>query len=504
MNKAEQYKMTYGMNNAAMYIPLILAFTLIYFETFSWIVGTWSTYQGSHGPVILAISLYMIWTKRGSFRNMEASANLPFGIALTIAGCLLLISGRLSSLLLLQYLSLNITLLGVVLLLWGTSYLKMLWYPIGYLIFMFPIFSEVLDIFSIYLQSAAAWIAYNILNIAGITVYRHGQFIELPSVALEVARECNGINHIMALVSLAIPLAYWTQKSWTKRLVLITMAFPVGIVANGLRVTIIGLYAFYKPDGPVHGPYDLFYVSFIFFFGMFILVALSSVLAGKRSGTEGGGKEKPILSEYTVHDYPPRQIFPLVSGVVIFLLAGAYLFFLKPEPVDLARPIEEFPYKVGTWTGRDVNFTELPFSYFLADNELKRVYQDDRGHEIKLYIGYFRSQSQEREVVHYRFDPLQTNARKIPLDIESGVTNIKMSKSDEMNNRRSIYFWYNINGGVLTDRYAAKTATILHAFLHRRTNAAIVVIAADGADKEKFDIEFIRDAFPVIQTYLRS
>lgn len=494
--------MSYMVNRFAIYLPIVFAFILVYFRTLSWIVGTWSTYQGSHGPIILAISLYMIWTKRESIRRMERSPSLPFGIALTTAGCLLLISGRLSSLLLLQYLSLIITLLGLVLLLGGTRYLKMLWYPIGYIIFMFPIFSEVLDIFSIHLQNAAAWIAYNILNIAGIAVYRHGQFLEIPFITLEVAKECNGINHIMALVSLAIPLAYWTQRSWAKKVVLIISAFFAGVVANGLRVAIIGLLAVYKPGGPLHGPYDLFYVSFIFFFGMFFLVALSSVLAGK--GKKGSSNEKPPFPGHTPSDYTSRQVFSLVIGVAIFLLTGSYLLFLKPEPVYLARPIEEFPYKVGNWTGRDVNFTEPPFSYFLADNELKRVYLDDKGHEIKLYIGYFTSQVQDREIVHYRFDPLQTNARKIPLDTGSGVINIKMSESDEMNNRRSIYFWYDINGRVLTDRYAAKTATVIDAFLHRRTNAAIVVIAADGADKEKFDIEFIKDAFSVIQTDLRS
>lgn len=501
MNSTDEYKVPYIINHFAIYLPIAATFILVYFSTLSWIVGTWSTYQGSHGPVILAISIYMIWTKRGLFRIMDVSANLPFGIALTTAGCLLLISGRLSSLLLLQYLSVIITLLGVVLLLWGTSFIKVLWYPIGYLIFMFPIFSEVLDTFSIHLQMAAAWIAYNILNVAGIAVYRHGQFLELPSIALEVARECNGINHIMALVSLAIPLAYWTQRSWAKKIILIVSAFFLGVVANGLRVAIIGLLAVYKPGGPLHGPYDLFYVSFIFFFGMFSLVALSSVLAGKR--TKESGKENPTLSKSTVRNYPATQVFPLVIGAAIFLLTGSYLFFLKPEPVYLARPIEEFPYKMGNWTGRDVNFTELPFSYFLADNELKRIYRDDKGHEIKLYIGYFTSQSQEREIVHYRFDPLQTNARKIPLDTGSGVTNIKVSEPDEMHNRRSIYFWYNINGRVLTDRYAAKTATILDALLHRRTNAAIVVISADGADKEKLDMEFIKSIFPIMQTYLR-
>lgn len=505
INKTTQYHMTYMMNHFAIHIPIALSFVLVYFGTLYWIAGTWSTYQGSHGPVILAISLYMIWTKRGLIKRLEVSPNLPFGVVLTAAGCVLLITGKLSSILLLQYLSMVVTFLGLVWLLLGTNFLKAIWYPIVYIIFMFPIFSELLAVFSIYLQTVAAWIAYNILNVAGIAVYRHGIFLELPSVALEVARECNGINHIMALVSLAIPLAYWTQESWTKRLVLIAMAFPIGVIANGLRVAIIGFFAVYKPGGPLHGPYDLFYVSFIFFFGMFFLLFLSSVMAGKRA--QGNVGEKPHIPAHTSYYDSSRHIFPIVSGVSIFLLTWGYLFFFKPEPVYLVRPIEEFPYKVGNWTGRDVNFTELPFKYFLADNELKRIYQDDKGHEIKLYIGYFISQGQDREIVHYRFDPLQMNAGEIPMDTGSGVVDIKRTEFSDMNGKQSIYFWYDINGRVLTDRYTAKIATIMGAFLHRRTNAAIVVISVSNEAKTEgngYETRFIREVFPMIEDYLKA
>jgi hypothetical protein len=93
---------------------------------------------------------------------------------------------------------------------------------------------------------------------------------------------------------------------------------------------------------------------------------------------------------------------------------------------------------------------------------------------------------------------LQQNAKVINIPI--GTTEIAIK--NKIDSKESVYFWYDINGKTLTDRYAAKTATILDAFLHRRTNAAIVVIAADRADKEKADIEFIKNSFPVIQTYL--
>jgi EpsI family protein len=482
--------------SAIYYLPVILAFAFVQSSTFSWMLHNWFSYRGSHGPVILGISLYMIWSKRKEILNLNIQPNLLFGAVITILGCFMLISGIFSSILILQYISLIVTLFGVVWLIFGANYLKALWYPIGYLIFMFPIFSELLERYSIVFQNIAAWIAYNILNLSSIAVLRNANFLELPNITLNVARECNGINHITALVSLAIPLGYWTQRTWLRKSILILAAFLIGIFANGLRVAIIGFSSIYNKGGSLHGPYDLFYVSFIFFFGMAILIAISTLMMQKKSTTV----RSLDAAALNLTRPSPIQLLPLITAIVIFLLTIGYLFLLKPKPVYLQRSMTEFPRIIGNWSGQDIAFTEPPFKYFSADTELKRVYKDNSGREIKLYIGYFASQDQDREIVNYRFDPLQQNAKVIRIPIGSDVIVIK----NKIDNKASVYFWYDINGKALTDRYAAKAATIFDAFLHRRTNAAIVVIAADRAEKEKADIQFVKDLFPVIQTYLET
>lgn len=486
------------------YLPVALALVFVYYSTLSWIVGTWFIYNGAHGPIILAISLYMIWTKREQIKKLEVRPNFLSGAILTSAGCLLLISGKLSSILLLQYLSLIVTLLGLIWLLWGTSYLKALWYQIGYLIFMFPVFSELLDGLSIYFQTTAAWIAFNILKLAGITVFRQGIFIELPVIILEVAKVCNGINHIIALVSLSLPLAYWTQESWVKRLVLIASAFLIGVFANGLRVAVIGILAVYNSGGPLHGPYDIFYASFIFFFGMVLLVAIATIMGKKRS--EDSGIDKSVLP-IDVRTYnSSRRLYPYVAAMVIFLLTGSYLLLFKPRPVYLHKPLAEFPKVIDNWVGYDTTFTELPFKYFSADIELKRIYRDHLDREVKLYIGYFILQDQDREIVNYRFDPLQQDAKAFQISIGKNSFEIKNKVLHETDGIISIYFWYDINGKIVIDRYIAKLTTILDAFTNHRTNAAIVAVSAhrrSNADQNgEFDIEFIKHIFPLVQTHL--
>ncbi len=485
------------------FIVLAIALLSVFYDTFVWIMSTWYTYTISHGPVIFGASLYMIWTKRHQILNLLVRPNYLSGTAVTVIGCVMLISGKLSSILLLQYLSVIVVILGLVLLIWGYNYFKYLWYPIGYNIFMFPVFTDLLGIISVHLQNIAAWIAYNLLMLIGIPVLRTSQFIELPNITLEVAKECNGINHIIALMAIAVPLAYWMQKTFLRRFIIIFSAFFIGIFANGLRVALIGALAFYKKDSSLHGPYDIFYVSFIFFFGLVLLMAISLLL-----------KRIPAKSEYrnqisenhalSLHTRQTSHIALLFAAFLLFMTSG-YLLFLKPRPVYLQMPIETFPKTVNKWTGQDTLFSELPFKYFLADIELKRIYRNNYGNEIKLYIGYFPIQDQGKEIVNYRFDPLQEGSNIVQIPTSRGMLRIKK----RTNISEATYFWYDINGRIITDRYTAKLTSTFDAFMSRRTNAAIVVVSAQrrhnaNIEDDRFDIEFIKNIFPITQTFLNS
>lgn len=477
-------------------IPVFASFVLLFSGTLAWIWGNWFNYQGSHGPVILAISLYMVWKKRGELAGLEARPSLAIGVPALIAGCMMLIMGRVSSILLLEYVSVVAVLLGLVLALFGRAYLKALWLPIAYLLFMFPVFSEALEGISIHLQDATAWIAFQILDLGGVAVSKSSQFLKLPHLTLEVARECNGINHIVSLVSLAVPLAWWTQRTWAKRAILIAAAFFTGIVANGLRVAIIGFLSVYNPGGPVHGPYDIFYVSFIFFFGMAILSFIALLMSKTGTGPaaeEAGTVRRPGLRQ--------RRISPgaFVIAALIMASSGGYLFFFKAKPVELQYPLAMFPYKIGGWKGHDAPLADEPFKYFSADAELKRKYTDEAGHEVRLYIGYFLMQGQDREVVNYRFDPLHSGASEITIPVD-GAEALRINTSRTRAGLNA-YFWYEINGRVLTDRYSAKLSTVYGGLLSRRTNGAIVVVAADeGVD----GAGFIKAALPAIKTFLNT
>jgi exosortase len=63
-----------------------------------------------------------------------------------------------------------------------------------------------------------------------------GTRIELSTIRLEVAEVCNGLRFLTGLVVMTIALAWVTQRTLTRGLILVGAAIPVAILANAIRV----------------------------------------------------------------------------------------------------------------------------------------------------------------------------------------------------------------------------------------------------------------------------
>jgi len=136
------------------------AFFILYLETIACLTRGFFRGGGCYGLVILGISLWMIWMKRDQLRQLTAIPKMVPGTAHTALGCLMLVTGRLSSTMLLQYSSMIVTLCGLVVLVWGGHYFRALLLPVLYLVLMFPLMEELLANFSTNLQSIAIVIGY--------------------------------------------------------------------------------------------------------------------------------------------------------------------------------------------------------------------------------------------------------------------------------------------------------------------------------------------------------
>ena len=175
------------------------------------------------------------------------------------------------------------------------------------------------------------------------------------------------------------------------------------------------------------------------------------------------------------------------------------------------KDFKEIPLVLGNWRGKDVEKLGEDFERVSPDSELKRIYYDGVGYTINLYVGYFTSQRQNQEVVNYRYDWLHNNSQVIRVSLNPhGDLEINKTRYYRDKKMRFAYFWYNVDGKTMTNRYSAKLETLANAFLRKRTNGAVVVISFEESYQNRADnfpnvqIQFLREVFPILNTYFNG
>ena len=461
------------------FLFLSVTFIVLYNKVIKSIFERWFSYNGMHSIIIFAISIYLVWIKRNKLKELSVRPSLLWGTAITCTGCILLLIGDISGVLLFQQLSIIVSLMGLVALLFGIHYLKEFLLPIAYLFFMFPLLEELLGVFSHIFQKAAAIISYYILNIFGMPAFIDGLTIQLPHISLEVAKVCSGINHITALISLSIPLGYITRKSKIGMLFLILVTFSVALFSNGLRIALIGVWTQYADSDTIHGPFSMLYASTVFLL-IFILIVYFSIATGREH------IKNTIVQSKSQKSFIPTNIsfkhnrIAMLIAIILITLTGAYMIFLKPEPVYYDNMSNKIPLSIGDWHGVDVKSLNEKFESVIPDIEIKRIYKNSKGDVIKLYISYFAVQKQNREIVNYRYDWLLDSGKVLKIGLDD--FNLRAIKSEyfDQNVRKNALFWYQIGKQRVVSRYVAKAYTFINAIIKRRTNGAIVIVLLEN------------------------
>jgi exosortase A len=245
---------------------------LLYFRVLQGLVSDWLHLPDfSHGFLIPIVSCYFVYERR---KQLSALSPSPVweGFGLIVFGILLLLLGNLATEYFTMRFSMLVVLGGIVLFLLGKEFYKTLLFPLVFLIFMIPIPSVLMDRITFPMQLFASKVAGSFLYLLGIPALREGNIILLANTSLEVAEACSGIRSLISLLALSVVFAYFSQKRFLKRVLLILSTFPIAIIANAARVTGTGILAHHYGDkvaqGFFHGfsGWILFVVAFVCLF----------------------------------------------------------------------------------------------------------------------------------------------------------------------------------------------------------------------------------------------
>lgn len=495
---------------------LLLVFLFCYSGVFTTLASTWwNNTVYSHGFLIPFISAYLIWLRRRQLSAIKYSPSLLPGLAVLTLGLMMHAVGHAGGVEVLQEVSIIVTISGIVLMFLGAGFLKALAFPILYLSFMFTTWGTLTDKMNLPSQLFAANLGTWLLQSIGIPAARNGVFIELPRITLEVARECSGVNYLIAIAAIGIPVAYITLRSWGRRLILVGGAIVIAFLANGFRVALIGTLSYYGLAGDLHGPYHILQGMFVSAIGFAILVVGAWVLSkGDRETTRDvEALQPPSRRPIDQSDMPApgASRFPLLLAAALMTVVGGYVNFLPLKQVPLKTDLALLPYTINGWRGFDSEPVISIFRKMGVDHDLSRTYTNGDGKGvINLYVGYYKRQEQGKELVNYSSERLHDGAttQRVPLD-SGGVVWINRLERDENGARQTLLFWYDLNGRIVADKYAAKAYTAWDSLTGRRSNGAVVIIAIEHLEDQVSDeallkegASFVQGLIPVLNHYL--
>ena len=240
--------------------PILVGLIALYLPTYYALsTGIWGNQDQAHGPIVLAVVLYLFWQKRDLLLANTASQTWPVlgGISL-VFGLLCYVIGRSQDILLLDVGSQIFVISGILLITRGASVLKAMWFPLFFIFFMIPLPGVFLDAVTMPMKMAVSYVAEHILFWFGYPIARTGVILQIGQYQLLVADACAGMHTLISLEALGLLyLNLVRHDSLFRNITLAILIVPISFTANVIRVIVLTLVTYYFGDaagqGFVHG-----------------------------------------------------------------------------------------------------------------------------------------------------------------------------------------------------------------------------------------------------------
>jgi exosortase len=226
--------------------------------------------DNSHGLLVVFIAGYMAWQRKDQIRDAQKyPSNL--GLILLVLSLALYVFGLAGGILVIQRYMMVFSFIGLVLYLFGKEIVKIMIFPLFFLLFMVPLPVSIVGLVAFPLQIMATKSSEMILHGLGIPVFREGNMLYFLQTQLEVADACSGIRSIMSMIMLSCLLGYFSKGGWLRKAILVFSAIPIAMLANILRVSGTGILAHFYGGKVARGFLHEFSGLTVFVFGLSLL-----------------------------------------------------------------------------------------------------------------------------------------------------------------------------------------------------------------------------------------
>jgi len=263
------------------FLIVLAGMALLYGPNFAELARTvWATDEQGHGPIILAVSAWLLYQRRHLIAAAPGQPRPAIGWPLLGFAMLLFAFGASQQIIMFATGSLILVLSALLLIFRGPAALKAAAFPIFFLLFMVPLPEALVAAVTAPLKSVVSAVASWLLYELGYPVGRSGVIMTVGPYQLLVADACAGLNSMFTLEALG--LLYMNLMGYTslkRNVALAILLIPIAFAANIVRVMILVLVTFHFGDEAGQGFVHSF-AGMVLFMVALVLMLITDKLLG--------------------------------------------------------------------------------------------------------------------------------------------------------------------------------------------------------------------------------
>ena len=263
------------------WLPVLAGLLILFVPTFYDLAGMiWVRDGEAHGPIILAVILWLIWDKRRVLLDAPVSTARAPGLALLVFGLLLYVLGRSQMILVFQVGALIPILAGVLLAMRGWPALRAMWFMLLFIAYLVPLPGYFEDAMTLPLKQNVSEVATWILYAAGYPIAHEGVIITVGQYQLLVADACAGLKSMFSLSAVGLLYLYLMRyQSWLHNGLILASLLPIAFCANIVRVIVLVLVTYHFGDAAGQGFAHGFSGIVLFVIALIVMLVLDAILA---------------------------------------------------------------------------------------------------------------------------------------------------------------------------------------------------------------------------------
>jgi exosortase A len=493
---------------AAIVLLTISVFIAIYHGTVWSMITIWAESDTfAHGFVIFPISAFLVWRKRHELAMLQPKP-VSFGPAVLVVPGFIWLLGYISDVQVVQQFCFVASFILLVWILLGWQVLKLLAFPLGYLLFAVP-FGKFLVPFMIDFSAA---FAIGALRLTGIPVFAEGTSFSTPGANWIVLEVCSGMRYLIAALVVGTLYAYLSYRSQIRRLLFVLVTIVITFIASGMRVYMIVMIGHFIDMRYAKG-FDHLFIGWVFFgIVMLLLFWIGSLWHEDES-------QAPVDNPGADMDRHAGRVtrsgFVIIGMTSLLVLSmwpavGSWIDSRIDATIEVSLPV---PVAVSGWSLSPQLVDDWKPYYLGYDAAVHQTYQKE-GRRVGVYLPYYQAQRQGAELINDRNRILETSrtGRKkvsqenLTITVPGEKVNALQTKLRSNQGSLLVYHWNWFEGTYISSPHLAKLLQVKNQLLGRQLPAAAIIVYTDYLEDSDDAVRalqsFINDMLPEIERSL--